>query len=87
MVSIRKRKEEENLHKGTTIIKEDLMTKDECEIILKGRYVEDVGCVVEEEEKPDGSKIFREPPLKVIKKRRAIKEEKEEPVVEEEPVE
>lgn len=87
MILGRKKEDEEKLHKGTTIIKEDLMTKDECEVILKGKFVEDVGCVVEEEEKPDGSKVFREPPLKVIKRRRAIKEEREEPVVEEEPYE
>jgi len=87
MVFRKNKEDEENLHKGTTIIKDDLMTKDECEVILKGKFVEGVGCVVEEEERPDGSKVFREPPLKVIKKRRAVHEEREEPMVEEEPVE
>ena len=82
-----KKEEKEELHKGTTIIKDDVIGKDECEIILHGRWVEGVGCVVEEEERKDGSKLFKEPPLKVIGKRRALKERKEEPIVEKEPFE
>jgi len=84
---IRKKKEdkEEKLYKGTTIIKEELMSKEECETILGGKYIDDIGCVVEEEELNDGSKVFRQPPLKVIKKRKIVKKEEEEPIVEKEP--
>jgi len=83
----KKEDELEDLHKGTTIIRDELMTKDECEVIVKGKYVDGVGCVVDEEERPDGSKVFKEPPLKVIKRRRAVKAERNESIVEEEPVE
>jgi len=83
----KKEDELEDLHKGTTIIRDELMTKDECEVIVKGKYVDGVGCVVDEEERPDGSKVFKQPPLKVIKRRRAVKTERNENIVEEEPVE
>jgi len=83
----KKEDELEDLHKGTTIIRDELMTKDECEVIVKGKYVDGVGCVVDEEERPDGSKVFKQPPLKVIKRRRAVKTERSENIVEEEPVE
>jgi len=57
-----------NTFSGQTIIDKDVLTEEECTELLRGQYVEGVGCVTNEEEQPDGSKIYTKPSIKVYRK-------------------
>jgi len=72
---LKKNKDEED--ENVTIIKKELIKQEECEKILGGTYIEDVGCVVEKKETEDG-RIFKKPSIEVIKKRPEIQKGEEE---------
>lgn len=73
-----------NTFEGTAIIEEGVLDRRECEQLLKGTHVEGVGCVVEEHEQPDGSTLYGNPSLKVVRKTKEQRE-KEDSIVEETP--
>ena len=50
-----------NTFSGQTIIGEDVLSEDECTELLQGQYVKGVGCITNEQEQPDGSKVYTKP--------------------------
>lgn len=53
---------------GQTIIDKAVLSEEECTELLRGQYVEGVGCITNEEEQPDGSKVYTKPSIKVYRK-------------------
>ena len=54
---------------GQTIIDKSVLSKEECEELLSGQFVNGVGCITTEEEQPDGSKVYKKPSIKVYRKK------------------
>ena len=75
-----------NTFSGQTIIGEDVLSEDECTELLQGQYVKGVGCITNEQEQPDGSKVYTKPSIKVYRKKHKAKMPRDESLVSDEDV-